>query len=201
MQVTETLSDGLKRASVVVPAADIEAKRAERLTELGRTAQLPGFRPARCRPVVNKRYGTAADGEVLEESVNQATQGAERSRPAPGAAAQDRAQGRVRRGQGPGVQGRARAAAGDHQLDFADIELDRLKAEAPDEGRRQGAGSDRQAQPRARSRSSAAPGAKGEVLRSTSSARSTASSSRAAPRDDYRCRVGSGRLHPGLQTS
>ena len=46
MQVTETLSDGLKRGySVVVPAADIESRRSKRLAELGRTLRLPGFRP------------------------------------------------------------------------------------------------------------------------------------------------------------
>jgi trigger factor len=38
MQVTETLSEGLKRAyTVVVPAADIETKRAARLASLGKT--------------------------------------------------------------------------------------------------------------------------------------------------------------------
>ena len=50
MQVTETLSDGLKRAfSVVVPAAEIEGKVRAKLAEVGRTIKLPGFRLARCR--------------------------------------------------------------------------------------------------------------------------------------------------------
>ena len=50
MQVTETLSEGLKRGfTIVVPAADIETRRNARLTDLGRTLRLPGFRPARCR--------------------------------------------------------------------------------------------------------------------------------------------------------
>ena len=45
MQVTETLSEGLKRGfTVVVPGTDIEAKRTARLTDLGRTLRLPGFR-------------------------------------------------------------------------------------------------------------------------------------------------------------
>ncbi|HST74633.1 MAG TPA: trigger factor family protein, partial [Acetobacteraceae bacterium] len=61
MQVTETLSDGLKRAySVIVPAADIASRRTARLTEVGKTLRLPGFRPGKVPlPVVRQRYGTA----------------------------------------------------------------------------------------------------------------------------------------------
>jgi trigger factor len=76
MQVTETLSEGLKRAyTVVVPAADIETKRAARLANLAKTLTLPGFRPGKIpTTVVRQRYGTAVTAEVLEESVNEATQ-------------------------------------------------------------------------------------------------------------------------------
>ena len=76
MQVTETLSEGLKRAyTVVVPAADIETKRAARLASLAKTLTLPGFRPGKIPPtVVRQRYGTAVNAEVLEESVSEATQ-------------------------------------------------------------------------------------------------------------------------------
>lgn len=76
MQVTETLSDGLRRAySVVVPAADIESRRSKRLSELGRTINLPGFRPGKVpATVLRQRYGTAVQAEVVEESVNDATQ-------------------------------------------------------------------------------------------------------------------------------
>src|SRR6195256_1823718 len=76
MQVTETLSEGLKRAyTVVVPAADIETKRAARLASLAKTLKLPGFRPGKIPPVVvRQRFGTAVNAEVLEESVTEATQ-------------------------------------------------------------------------------------------------------------------------------
>ncbi len=76
MQVTETLSDGLKRAwSVIVPAADIDARREKRLAEITRTANIPGFRPGKVPVgVIKKRYGSAVMAEVLEESVNGATQ-------------------------------------------------------------------------------------------------------------------------------
>jgi trigger factor len=75
MQVTETLSDGLKRAfTVVVPAADIEQKRRAKLTELGKTVRLPGFRPGKIPPMVlRQRFGSSVSQEVLEQSVNEAT--------------------------------------------------------------------------------------------------------------------------------
>ncbi len=76
MQVTETLSDGLKRGySVVVPAADIESRRSKRLAELGRTLRLPGFRPGKVpATVLTQRYGASVTAEVLEQSINEATQ-------------------------------------------------------------------------------------------------------------------------------
>ncbi len=76
MQVTETLSDGLKRGfTVVLPAAEIEGKRAKRLAELSRDLRLPGFRPGKVPAnLVRKRYGGAVTAEVLEASVNEATQ-------------------------------------------------------------------------------------------------------------------------------
>lgn len=75
MQVTETLSDGLKRAfTVVLPAADLEGKRAAKFAQLGKTLRLPGFRPGKVPlPVVRQRYGSAVTAEVLEESVGEAT--------------------------------------------------------------------------------------------------------------------------------
>jgi trigger factor len=76
MQVTETLSDGLKRTfAVVVPAADIESRRASRLSELAKQVNLPGFRPGKVpMPIVRQRFGGAVAAEVAEQSVNEATQ-------------------------------------------------------------------------------------------------------------------------------
>lgn len=76
MQVTETLSEGLKRAyTVVVPSAAIESRKAERLTELGKTLNLPGFRPGKVPPmVVRQRYASAVTAEVVEASVQEAVQ-------------------------------------------------------------------------------------------------------------------------------
>ena len=76
MQVTETLHDGLKRGwAVTVPVADIEGKRTAKLQEIGRTVRLPGFRPGKVPlNIVRQRYGSAVMSEVLQESVNTATQ-------------------------------------------------------------------------------------------------------------------------------
>ncbi len=75
MQVTEVANDGLKRAyQVVVPAGDIAAERQKRLDKLGKDLRLPGFRPGKVPPkVVASRYGQAVMGEVLEESVSNAS--------------------------------------------------------------------------------------------------------------------------------
>ena len=76
MQVTETLTDGLRRGfAVVLPAAQIEGKRAKRLAELARTLQIPGFRPGKVpQKLVRQRFGTAVMSEVLEQSVQEATE-------------------------------------------------------------------------------------------------------------------------------
>jgi trigger factor len=75
MQVTETLVDGLKRGfTVVVPEPELVAKREKRLAELGRTMQIPGFRPGKVpMSMVRKRYGDAVAAEVVEVAVNDAS--------------------------------------------------------------------------------------------------------------------------------
>jgi trigger factor len=73
MQVTETLSDGLKRAfSVVVPAADIEGKCRAKLADISRTIKLPGFRPGKV-PVnlIRQRYGSAVLAEVMQTELDE----------------------------------------------------------------------------------------------------------------------------------
>ncbi len=71
MQVTETLNTGLKRGfTVVVPEPELTAKREKRLAELGRTMQMPGFRPGKVpMSLLKKRYGSSVMGEVLEKTV------------------------------------------------------------------------------------------------------------------------------------
>ena len=71
MQVTETLSDGLKHEfKVVVPAAELDAKVNERLDELKDRVRINGFRPGKV-PVAHLRrvYGRSAMAEVIEATV------------------------------------------------------------------------------------------------------------------------------------
>lgn len=76
MQVTETLSEGLKREfKVVVDAQDIETKMSGKLDELAGRIAVPGFRPGKVPAnLLRKTHGKHVIGEVLEETVNEATQ-------------------------------------------------------------------------------------------------------------------------------
>jgi trigger factor len=71
MQVTETLSEGLKREyKVVVPAAELDAKVNARLDELKTRVRINGFRPGKVPVTHLKRmYGRSAMAEVIEATV------------------------------------------------------------------------------------------------------------------------------------
>ena len=71
MQVTETLSEGLKREfKVVVPAAELDAKVNARLVELKDRVRINGFRPGKVPVAHLKRvYGRSAMAEVIEATV------------------------------------------------------------------------------------------------------------------------------------
>ncbi len=71
MQVTETLSEGLKREfKVVVPAAELDAKVNVRLDELKDRVRINGFRPGKVPVAHLKRvYGRSAMAEVIEATV------------------------------------------------------------------------------------------------------------------------------------
>jgi len=71
MQVTETLSDGLKREfKVVVPAAELDAKVNERLDDMKGRVRINGFRPGKVPVAHLKRmYGRSAMAEVIEATV------------------------------------------------------------------------------------------------------------------------------------
>jgi trigger factor len=73
MEVTETLSDGLKREfQVQVPAATLEERVARRLDEMKDRVQLRGFRPGKV-PVshLKKIYGKAVMAETVEATIRE----------------------------------------------------------------------------------------------------------------------------------
>ena len=72
MQVTETLSEGLRRElKVIVPADQLEARLSQRLIDMSKQAQIRGFRPGKV-PVnhLRKLYGKSVMAEVLQEAVD-----------------------------------------------------------------------------------------------------------------------------------
>jgi len=71
MQVTETLSEGLKREyKVVVPAAELDAKVNQRLDDLKGRVRINGFRPGKVPVAHLKRmYGRSTMAEVIEATV------------------------------------------------------------------------------------------------------------------------------------
>ena len=82
MQVTETNADGLKREfKIVIPAGELETQVNSRLTQLGQSIRLPGFRPGKVpQSLLRQRYGSAIRGEVLEHTVQESSAEAIRER-------------------------------------------------------------------------------------------------------------------------
>ncbi len=74
MQVTETLSEGLKRAyKVVLPMQDLAQRLEAELNDLRSKARINGFRPGKV-PLshVRQMYGKQVMGDVLQNAINEA---------------------------------------------------------------------------------------------------------------------------------
>lgn len=76
MQVSETKNEGLSREfTVTVGADEIDQKVEAKLTEVGQTVNLPGFRPGKVpMKILRQRFGNAVLGEVLEAAVSETSQ-------------------------------------------------------------------------------------------------------------------------------
>jgi trigger factor len=134
MQVTETNTEGLKRAyKVVIPAHDIEAQMTARLQEVGRSVNVPGFRPGKVPlGILRSRFGVAVKGEVVEHVVSDSS----------GQAIQDN---KLRPAVQPRVEIIAFEEGGDLEytlevetlpeielMDFSELKLERLEAGVDD---------------------------------------------------------------------
>jgi len=75
MAITQTLSEGLKREfEVVITSSEIDKLVNEKLINIAKEAKLPGFRPGKVPiSVVKNRFGKQVLGEVVRESVDNAT--------------------------------------------------------------------------------------------------------------------------------
>jgi trigger factor len=74
MQVTETLSQGLKREfKVVIPASDLATRLDSQLVEMKDKVRINGFRPGKVPMTHLKRvYGRSVMAEVLQTAINEA---------------------------------------------------------------------------------------------------------------------------------
>ena len=75
MQITETLSDGLKRElKIVIAATELDERLNTKLDELKDKVQLKGFRPGKVpRDHIRKVYGRSAMAEVVQQAVEETT--------------------------------------------------------------------------------------------------------------------------------
>ncbi len=76
MQITETVSDGLKRElKVIVPAAELKSRAATKLEDIQGKVKLNGFRPGKV-PMerVRQLYGRSVMAEILEQAVGETSQ-------------------------------------------------------------------------------------------------------------------------------
>jgi trigger factor len=73
MQVTETLSQGLKRAyKVVLPAGDLATRLDTQLTDMKGKARINGFRPGKVPMAhLKKLYGKSVMADVVQNAVNE----------------------------------------------------------------------------------------------------------------------------------
>src|SRR6266851_4613312 len=135
MQVTETSAEGLKREyKIIVPAGEIDEQISRRLGEIGRSVRIPGFRPGKVpMQLLRRRFGDAVRGEVLESKLQDSSSEAIREQ-------------NVRPAMPPKVEIVAAAEGADFEYtmsleilpdmpdpNFAEIGLERLVAEVPDE--------------------------------------------------------------------
>ncbi|MBV8394163.1 MAG: trigger factor [Alphaproteobacteria bacterium] len=201
MQVTELSSEGLKRQfKIVVPAGELSTKVDERLKELATTASMPGFRPGKV-PVglLKKQYGQALYGEALEAAVNQST----------AKAIEDRG---LKPALQPKVDLKALGEGKDVEfevaievlpeigkIDFAEIALERLKAEVPekdvDEALDRIAKANREQKPVDPPR----PAQKGDALKLDFVGSVDGVEFPGGKADDYVLEVGSGQFIPGFE--
>jgi trigger factor len=134
MQVTELPAEGLKRQfKIVVPAGDLSAKVDERLAEMARTAQMPGFRAGKV-PVglLKKQYGQALFGEAVEQAVNSSTAKAIEDRGLKPAMQPRVDLKQLEEGKDVEFEVAIEVLPEIGKLDFSDVALERLKAAVPD---------------------------------------------------------------------
>ena len=134
MQITETSAEGLKHEfSVTVEAGDIEKQVKARLTELSRTVRLPGFRPGKVPlKLLRQRYGRSVMGEVLERAVSDSSAAAMRDRNLRPALQPKVEIVTFNEGANLEYKMAVEVLPEIQPMNFAELELERLKPDVPD---------------------------------------------------------------------
>src|SRR5271154_2963438 len=135
MQVTETLAEGLKRQfTVKLPAQELDQKLDQRLRQLSATMRLPGFRPGKVPlPLLKKRYGGSVMGEILEQAVQDSSSRALAERGPPPAPQPKNEITAFGDGADLEYTLKLELLPDINPIDFATLDLERLKAEVTDE--------------------------------------------------------------------
>jgi trigger factor len=76
MQITETVSEGLRREyTVVIPKSDLDSRLNGRIEEMKPRMNLKGFRPGKApTSYLKKTFGKSMMGEIVEAAVNESSQ-------------------------------------------------------------------------------------------------------------------------------
>jgi trigger factor len=76
MQITETVSEGLRREyTIVIAADDLDARLTGRMEEMKPRLHLKGFRPGKAPlSYLKKTFGKSVMGEIVEQAVNESSQ-------------------------------------------------------------------------------------------------------------------------------
>jgi len=166
MQVTETLAEGLKREyKVVIGASDISEKIDARLEKLRSEVRIPGFRPGKVpTSLIKKRFGQAVLGEVLESALQDSSRQALDERGLRPVTQPELEVISFEEGQDLEYELKLEVLPEIEPVDFEEIELERLVAEASEEQVQEGleriASQQRSTKPLEEER----PAAEGDVL-------------------------------------
>jgi trigger factor len=199
MQITETSAEGLKHEfTVVIASNDIEQKMLDRLAEIAKTVRLPGFRPGKVpMPLLRKRYGASVLGEVLESTVSDSS-----------------AQAIADKGLRPAMQPKIEIVSFKEgtdleyklavevmpeikPIDFAEIELERLRPEVPEEA--VDTALERVAEPHRKGEKVDRPAANGDVVVMDFVGSVDGKEFPGGSATDHRLELGSGRFIPGFE--
>ncbi|MFZ5781583.1 MAG: trigger factor [Pseudomonadota bacterium] len=201
MEVTELSAEGLKRQfKIVVPAGDLTAQVDQRLAELARTAQMPGFRPGKV-PVglLKKQYGQALFGEAVEQAVNSSTAKAIEDRGLKPALQPRVDLKQLEEGKDVEFEVAIEVLPEIGKLDFSAIELDRLKAEVSEKEIEDALGRIAKANREQKPVAPARPAQKGDAVKIDFVGSVDGTEFPGGAAQDYVLELGSGSFIPGFE--